>query len=166
VPPHLWYNDTVHRCFQDDLLTSPSISRLRASGVVNTDTKAVVIAFGEGDGVVKSKVRVVHRELRNGGSWSFFLCPVCDRRARVLKLRDGPMCWRCCLRQGIGYRISVGSVTERAQARRARIEKLRARLDSGPARLRPRPGRTLDRRTSLEISLKRALIAVRQDLLR
>ena len=38
-----------HRCFRDDLPTSPSISRLRALGVIDCNTKSVVIAFGEGD---------------------------------------------------------------------------------------------------------------------
>jgi hypothetical protein len=76
------------------------------------------------------------------------------------------MCRGCCLREGIRYRIAGGSVAERAEARARRIEKLRARLTGGPARQHPRPGRTLDRRGSLEMSLRRAIVAARQDLLR
>jgi hypothetical protein len=74
---------------------------------------------------------------------------------------------RCLLRQKITYRIWGGSAVERAEARGVRIEKLRKQLDGGPARLRPSPpGRTLDRRRSLELSLKRAMVAAREDLLR
>jgi hypothetical protein len=44
---------------------------------------------------------------------------------------------------------------------------MREQLDGGPARLRPSPPEgTLDRRGFLEPSLKRAMVAARQDLLR
>ena len=66
-----------HRLFQDDL-PSVSISRLRASGVVTSDTKSVDIVFGEGDDGLRREVKVVHRRFPNGGEWSFFLCPVCE----------------------------------------------------------------------------------------
>jgi hypothetical protein len=154
-----------HRLFQDDL-PSVSASRLRASGVVTRDMKSVVILFGEGEGALRREVKVVHRRFPNGGEWSFFLCPVCSRRARVLKLHDRPMCRRCCLRQGIVYRISSGSPVERDVARVARLKKLREQLDGGPARLHPRPGRGLDRRWSLTVSWRRGMIRERQDLLR
>jgi hypothetical protein len=158
----------MHRFFQDDLGSSPSISQLRASGVVTGDTKVVVIGFGEGENALKRLVGVTHRKFPNGGEWSFFVCPVCRRRARVLKLFDDgrPMCWRCCLARGVRYRIAGGSPAERAEARALRIERLHKLLEGAPARLSPRPGRTLDRRTSLELSLRRALITARQDLLR
>jgi hypothetical protein len=157
----------MHRCFQDDLGSSPSISQLRASGVVASDTKVVVVSFGEGESALRRQVGVTHRQLQNGGEWSFFVCPVCRRRARVLKLFDDgrPMCWRCCLARGVRYRIAGGSPAERADARAQRIERLSKLLQGGPARLNPRPGRTLDRRDALEFSLRRALIATRQGLL-
>lgn len=155
----------MHRLFQDDF-ASVSISRLRASGVVTGDTKSVEIVFGEGSDGLRREVKVVHRRFPNGGEWSLFLRPVCSRPARVLKLHERPMCRRCLLRGGILYRIAGGSPAERAAARATQMEKLRARLESGPARLNPRPGRTLDRRGSLEISLRRAIVAMRQDLLR
>jgi hypothetical protein len=133
-----------HRLFQDDLV-SVSISRLRASGVVTSDTKSVDVVFGEGDEGLRREVQVVHRRFPNGGEWSFFLCPVCGRLARVLKLHGKPMCRRCCLRQGIGYRVSSGSPVERDVAPVARLHKLRELLDGGPGRLHPRPGRKLER---------------------
>jgi hypothetical protein len=161
----MWYHSTVHRLFQDDL-ASVSISRLRASGIVTRDTKSVEIVFGEGHDGLRREVRVVHRRFPNGGEWSFFLCPVCDRPARILKLHEKPMCRRCCLRHGIGYRISRGSPIERDVARVARLQKLREQLDGGPARLHPRPGRKLDRRWSLTVSYRWGMIRERQDLLR
>jgi hypothetical protein len=126
---------TVHRLFQDDL-ASVSISRLRASGVVTGDTKSVDIVFGEGDDGLRRDVKVVHRQFPNGGEWSFFICPVCGRPARVLKLHEKPMCRRCCLRQGSGYRVSSGTPVERDLARVARLKKLRELLDGGSVRLR------------------------------
>ena len=161
----MWYHSTVHRLFQDDLV-SVSISRLRASGVVTRNTKWADIVFGEGDDGLWREVKVVHRSFPNGGEWSFFLCPVCERPARVLKLHEKPMCRRCCLSQGVGYRVSSGSPVERDVARVARLQKLRQLLDGGPARLHPRLGRRLDRRWSLTVSWRRGMIRERQDLLR
>jgi hypothetical protein len=156
-----------HRCFHDDLATSESAPRLRATGVISPYTAAVVVCFGEGESVLRREVRVVHRKLRNGGSWSFFVCPQCARRARVLKLHDGrPKCWRCCRASGVRYRSANGSPVERDAARMARLQKLRELLDGGPARLHPRPGRRLDRRWSLTVSWRRGMIRERQDLLR
>ena len=141
-----------HRLFQDDL-ASVSISRLRAYGVVTSETKSVEMFSARATTGLRREVKVVHRRFPNGGEWSFFLCPVCDRPARVLKLHDKPMCRRCCLRQGIGYRVSSGTPVERDVARVARLHKLRELLDGGPVRLHPRPGRRLDRRWSLTVSL-------------
>ena len=154
-----------HRLFQDDL-ASVNISRLRASGLVTSDTKSVEIAFGEGDASLRREVEVVHRRFPNGGEWSFFVCQVCSCPARVLRLHDKPMCRRCCLSHGVGYRISSGTPVERDVARLARLQKLRQLLDGGPARLHPRPGRRLDRRWSLTVSWRRGMIRERQDLLR
>jgi hypothetical protein len=154
-----------HRLFQDDL-PSVTISPLRAAGVVTSGTAWVVVTFGEGDSALKRRVGVMHVSFPNGGSWSFFICPVCGRPARSLKLNDKPMCRRCCLREGIGYRVSSGSPVERDAARMARLQKLRELLDGGPARLHSRPGRRLDRRWSLRVSWRRGMIRQRQDLLR
>jgi hypothetical protein len=156
----------MHRYFQNDLLTSRSVSRLRALGDVDRNTKSVLIFFGEGDDALRREIRVTHRQFPNGGCWSFFTCPRCERRARVLKLHDGAvMCWRCCAARGARYRSASGSTVERDAARAARLQKLRELLAGGPARLHPRPGRALDRRRELTISLRRAMIRERQELL-
>jgi hypothetical protein len=82
--------------------------------------------------------------------------PALRRRVRRLRLNDGrPMCSRCC---GNFHRISYGSLTEREAPRERSIERLRKLIDAGPARLNPRPGRVLDRRWSLTVSLRRAQI--------
>jgi hypothetical protein len=90
--------------------------------------------------------------------------PAMRRRVRRLRLNDGrPMCSRCC---GNFHRISYGSPAQREVARERRIEKLRKLIDGSPARLNPRSGRTLDRRRSLTVSLRRAVIVKRWERLR
>jgi hypothetical protein len=145
---------------------SPSVSKLRGLGVVDRNTKSVLISFGEGGEALHREIRISHRQFPNGGDWSFFICAQCERRARVLKLHDGAvMCWRCCAALGARYRSASGSTVERDAARVARLQKLRELLDGGPARLHPRRGRALDRRRELTISLRRAMIRQREDLL-
>jgi transposase len=56
----------THRYFQHALPGSPSISRLRASGVVDWNTKSVLISFGEGDDALWREVHVTHRRFPNG----------------------------------------------------------------------------------------------------
>jgi hypothetical protein len=126
------------------------VSRLRASGVITADSTSVTIAFGEGAAAIQRQVGVTHRKFPNGGSWSFFVCP-CGRRARTLRLHgDGRVvCRYCC------------GLTDRPKFSPISIERLKAKLYGGPARLNPREGRTIDRRKQLEASLKRALIATR-----
>jgi hypothetical protein len=153
--------------FIDDCPASPNISRLQAEGRATAATRLVELSFVAGGGELKRWVGVVPLRFRNGGWWLFFICPACRRRAQRLRLFGGrPLCRRCLLRHGLRYRIEGGSADVRADARRARIERLRALLEGGPARLRPRPGRVLDRRGSLELSLRRALISARRGVLR
>jgi hypothetical protein len=151
--------------FQDDLETV-SVSRLRAMGAITADATSVVVTFGQGDDALRREVRVVHRKFPNGGSWSFFLCPTCGRCVRKLRLHERVMCWRCCAQSGLGFRISDGSAAERTKARARRIETLKAQLEGGPLRLRPRPGRVIDRRRALELRLRRARIVGRLSVLR
>jgi hypothetical protein len=67
---------------------------------------------------------------------------------------------------GARYQVMSGSPAERAEARNAHVKRLRRLLEGPAARLHPRPGRTLDRRGALELSLRRALMAEREGLLR
>jgi hypothetical protein len=151
------------RLFQDDLPATPRASRLSALGMMMGDR--VVVAFVADERALARSVRITGIRLWNGGVWSYFVCPERKRKANVLRLLDGrPMCRRCCLSRGVPYRIAAGSSAERAEARARRIERLRKLLEGGPARLHPRPGRTLDRRGALKLSLRRAMIAARQEL--
>jgi hypothetical protein len=144
------------REFQDDC-PSVSVSRLRALGEVREDMGSVRVTIAG----VSREVGLWHMRFPNGGGWSFFLCPGCGRRARVLKLFEKIACRRCT-RLGpslrpLPWRIQLG---DRSQ----RIERLRQRLSGVPARVKPRPGRTLDRRWRTEQALRRALIAERSRL--
>lgn len=129
---------------------SISVSRLRAQGLITAETTSLRLAF---DGEAGQDVAVVLRKFPNGGSWSFFVCPGCGRRARVLRRHEKIVCWRCA---GLPYRCQQGD-------KQPAIERLLALLYSGqPARLHPRPGRMLDRRASLERTLRWALIRERE----
>jgi hypothetical protein len=155
------------RLFIDDLPASPNVSRLRAMGLISSASTSVVISFGEGENALRRKIRVAHLRTTAGRALTFYVCPECDGLARFIRLYERPRCRGCCLRAGVAYRIWGGSSSEKAEARRKRIEKLRKQLEGGPARLKPSPpGRTLDRRRSLEMSLKRAMVAARQDLMK
>jgi hypothetical protein len=91
-----------HRLLLESLPASPNVSRLRAEGKITADMTSVWIGFGAIE--LKREVRLAHRRFPNGGCWSFFLCPRCERRARRLRLNDGrPMCSYCC---GNFHRIS------------------------------------------------------------
>ena len=107
---------------------------------------------------VSREVGLWHLRFPNGGGWSFFLCPSCGRRARVLKLFEKIGCRRCTCSgspsRPLPWRIDLGDRT-------LQIERLRQRLEGGPARVKPRPGRTIDRRWRTEQALRRALIAER-----
>lgn len=147
------------RLTQDDI-PSISVSRLRAQGVVTAEMQSIRVAIAG----VEREVRLSHLRFANGGGWSFFVCPSCGRRARVLKLNERIACWRCT-RAGdpprrLFYRIQQGD-------RAGRIERLIKLLYGGQAaRLKPRLGRTLDRRSRTELALRRALIAERSGLKR
>jgi hypothetical protein len=152
----------AHRLLLESLPVSESVSRLRAEGAITADMASIWIGFGAIE--LKREVQLEHRRFPNGGSWSFFLCPRCERRVRRLRLNDGrAMCSYCC---GNFHRISYGSPAHRSMARERRIEKLRKLIDGGPARLNPRPGRVLDRRLWLTFSLRRARIVKRWEVLR
>src|SRR6202142_2861656 len=121
----------THRLLLETLPVSPSVSRLRAEGTITADMTSVWIGFGAIE--LKREIRLEHRRFPNGGSWSFFLCPRCDRRVRRLRLNDGrSMCSYCC---GNFHRISYGSPAQRATARDRRIGEFRNVIGNGPGRL-------------------------------
>ena len=142
------------RLTQDDC-PSVSVSRMRALGEVREDMTRVRVTIAG----VSRTVRLRHMRFPNGGGWSFFLCPGCGRQAKVLRLHEKIACWRCTRVEGrpLAYRVKLGD-------RSGRIERLRQRLSGAPARVKPRPGRTIDRRWRTEQALRRALIAERSGM--
>jgi hypothetical protein len=144
------------RIFRDDL-PSVKVSPLRASGVIAADAASTFIRFGE----LEFSVGVTPLKFPNGGSWSFFACPQCSRRARRLWLLEGrPACRRCCGDRGVGLRAWPMNVRQRAEVS---VPKLIARLSAGKSeRLHPRPGRGLERRAQLENSLRLAQLVLKR----
>jgi hypothetical protein len=145
------------RAWIDDL-PSIGVSRLRASGAIGAQAQAGTVWFGD----ISFNVAVTHRRFPNGGDWAFFLCP-CGHRARTLRLYEGDLgCKGCLEARGLRYRVEDLSKSERA---RHVASRLKARLTSdAPARLHPREGRVLDRRSRLAAASWRAeyLIARRE----
>ena len=139
-----------------DDLPSVSVSRLRALGEITPKMKTTTVMFGD----VGSAVELVLFCWPNRGSWSFFLCPW-RRRARILRLyEDGLACRGCLKARGLRHRVELVRTEKRAAYHLPRIL---ARLNStAPARLHPRPGRMLDRRSHLEAQLRRSIIVARQ----
>jgi hypothetical protein len=150
------------REFQDDLVSVNS-ARLRALGVIRPGAASATVSFGEGADALVREVKVWHRQFRNGRGISLFLCPACGGKAQLLKLCDGRLRCRNCLRgSGVQFRIAYGTRLERADARAKRIEKLMAKLAGGSLRI---DGRGVGRRRELELSLRRALIREREGFL-
>jgi hypothetical protein len=143
----------------DDLPSSESVSRLRASGRIGRDTEATAVVIGD----EVFTVPVVHRRFGNGGDWAFYLCS-CGRRCRVLRLFEGSLECRWCLTaRGLRGRVELIATCERAGYLGP---KLIARLNSSSAaRLHPRGGEKLDRRSRLEGKLRRSLAVARRHAL-
>ena len=155
-------SDADCRIFFDELV-SVGVSRLRATGAIRLDDQHGIIAFGD-----KQKlVGLTHTVFKNGGSWSYFLCPKCGGRARKLWLVDDALRCRLCLEKlGVRNRAAYGfGRTERLRERDRRVDRLQAMLEGGPMRFKPVPpnwgDRRIDRRNRLTAALQRARIATR-----
>ena len=116
------------------------VSALRKAGVITPDMTQAEVEVG---GLTR-KVGLWHMHFKlNGGSWSYFICPHCSRKCQILRLYDGRFACPSC--DGFGRKGLPG-----------RLEHLRANLAKSQLR----------RRNSIEISLRRALIAERREKLR
>ena len=140
-------SDADTRIFFDELL-SVAASRLKATGVIRLENRQALIPFGEQNKLIG----VAHTKFRNGGSWSYFVCPKCARRAKKLWLVDDAARCRLCLEKlGVRNRAAYGfGRTERLRERDRRVDRLQAMLEGGPMRFKPVPpswgDRRLDRR--------------------
>ena len=138
-------SDADHRIFFDQLV-SLTASRLRATGAIRLEDRQGVIAFGD-----KQKlVGLAHIVFKNGGSWSYFRCPRCDRRPKKLWLADdAPRCLSCCWSLGVRYRSAYGfGRSERLRERDRYVDRVQAR------RLRGRKRR-------LTMTMRRSMITCR-----
>ena len=149
-----------------DEFASVRVSRFRASGVIDPAKRHAVISFGD-----KQKlIGTAHVRFPNGGGYSFFRCPKCDRLAGVLYLlNDMPRCIRCCAAISIAYppRIGFGR-RERERARDNALDRLIEKVETErPLRFKPAPAswvgsrKLVDRSRSLTASMRRRLVELR-----
>ena len=101
-------------------------------------------------GGLKRTVALWHMHFKwNGGSWSYFICPHCHRKCQILRLYDGRFACPSC--DGFGRENLA-----RRKLSHIHTDRLRANLAKS----------YLNVRTSLEVSLRRALIAQRRERLK
>ena len=138
-------SDADRRVFFDELL-SLTASRLKASGAIRLEDRHGIIAFGD----EQKLLGVAHTIFKNGGSWSFFVCPRCGGRKKKLWLvDDAPRCLSCCWSLGIRYRSAYGfGRSERLRERDRYVDRVQAR------RLRGRKRR-------LTMTMRRSMITCR-----
>ena len=141
--------DADSRIFFDELV-SVGVSRLRATGAIRLEDRHGVIAFGD----KQRLVGLAHTKFPNGGSWSYFVCPGCRRRAKRLWLvDDAPRCRLCLEKLGVRYRSAYGfGRTERLIERDRYVDRVQAR------RLRGRKRR-------LTMTMRRSMVTCRLALL-
>jgi hypothetical protein len=81
-------SDADYRRFFDEFLCV-KIPRLRATGAVQLEAPHTIIQFGHR----RKLIGLAHTKFRHGGSWSYFRCPKCGRRAnRLWLIEDRPHC--------------------------------------------------------------------------
>ena len=141
--------DADRRTFFDELV-SIGVSRLRATGAIRLEDRHGVIAFGD----KQRLVGLAHTKFPNGGSWSYFVCPGCRRRAKRLWLvDDAPRCRLCLEKLGVRYRSAYGfGRSERLQERDRYLDRVHTR------RLRGRKRR-------LTMTMRRSMVTCRLALL-
>jgi hypothetical protein len=135
---------------------------LRAADHFRSNDTTTTVAFPAPHDATAFVVALSHFRWPNGGVWSFFGCS-CGRRARILRLFEGRLACRCCLKAR-GFRARVELIPTPARAAHTGPRRI-ARLTGAPARLYPRPGRRLDKRTHIEAALRRSQIVARQHAL-
>jgi hypothetical protein len=133
------------RVFFDEFL-SLTASRLKASGAIRLEDRHGIIAFGDKEKLVG----VAHTVFKNGGSWTYLICPRCGGRKKKLWLvEDAPRCLSCCWSLGVRYRSAYGF---------GRAERLRER-DRYVDRVQDR--RLRGRKRRLTMTMRRSMIVCR-----
>jgi hypothetical protein len=162
-------NDAYGRRFFDEF-ACVKIPRLRATGGVKLDAPHAIILFDE-----KQKlIRPAHTKFRQGGSWSYFRCPRCDRRCnRLWSVDDAPRCVKCCEALNIHHRSRYGwGRGERLRERDKHLDRMQAQLDTTtPLRFKPAPkhwrgkAQLLSNSRALTMRMWRSMIFCRLDML-
>jgi hypothetical protein len=97
-------SDADYRRFFDEFLCV-KIPRLRATGAVQLEAPHTIIQFGHR----RKLIGLAHTKFRHGGSWSYFRCPKCGRRAnRLWLIEDRPHCVKSCNGPNIWHRTKWG----------------------------------------------------------
>jgi hypothetical protein len=142
------------------------IPRLRATGVVQLDAPHAIVQVGDRQKLIS----LAHTKFRHGGSWSYFRCPTCGRRAnRLWLIEDRPLCRHCCDGIGMVHRSKWGfGRHERLRARDQKLDELIAKLDAtAPLRFNPAPkhwrgrARLVSNSRALTMRMRRAMIVCR-----
>ena len=141
-------SDADGRIFFDELV-SVAVSRLKATGAIRLEDRHGIIAFGETLERRKG-IGVAHTIFKNGGSWSYFICPRCGGRKKKLWLVDDtPRCQSCCLAVGVRYRSAYGfGRSERLRERDRYVDRVQA-------------GRLRGRKRRLTMTMRRSMIVCR-----
>ena len=162
-------SDAHFRRFFDEF-TKLRISRLRATGVVDPAKRYALIPIGE----KQKRIGTAHVRFPNGGGFSYFRCPRCDRLAGVLYLiDDAPRCVRCCAAIGMTYRTRMGfGRSERQHARDQALDRLIAKVETSERlRFKPAPPnwggkcQLVYGHRRLTMSMRRRLVELRLDQL-
>ena len=125
-----------------------------------------IIQFGHR----RKLIGLAHTKFRRGGSWSYFRCPKCGRRAnRLWLIEDRPHCVKSCNGPNIWHRTKWGfGRRERLKAKDKALDELIAKLDTAvPLRFNPAPkhwrgnARLVSDSRALTLRMRRAMIVCR-----
>jgi hypothetical protein len=106
-------SDADYRRFFDEFLCV-KIPRLRATGAVQLEAPHTIIQFGRR----RKLIGLAHTKFRHGGSWRFFRCPKCGRRAnRLWLIEDRPHCVKSCNGPNIWHRVSGAANASKPKTR-------------------------------------------------
>jgi hypothetical protein len=158
--------DADTRRFFDEF-KSVRVSRLRADGTIDPSKLNAVIPFPDG---TTKLIATAHTRFPNGGGWSYFRCPKCDRRTPLLYLIDqAPRCSRCCEAMNIQHRSKYGfGLMTRRMAKDAHLDATIAKLETTTRlRLKPAPAswrgklQRLRHSNALTIRMRKRMIELR-----
>jgi hypothetical protein len=162
--------DADHRRFLDEF-ASVRVSRLRATSVIDPAKRQAVIPFPGG---TRKLIGTAHIHFPQGGGWSFFKCPRCNRlTSKLWDIEDWPLCAKCCNGLNIWHRTKWGfGRRERLTAKDKVLDELIAKLDTAvPLRFNRPPkhwrgkAQLVANSRSLVGRMRRSLITCRLDQL-